>query len=135
MMVYQITGSILALIESGTIGMSADRIIENGLAMLWNRKDRVFRANEGSPGCFRTGFLISLRMIDGIRQQRQNFQRSLLFPRPIFLTDLSLRTFSTPAPGIPGRCYRCRRESGVHPGSRSGCSTAGHARDRSCTGP
>jgi hypothetical protein len=50
MMVYQIMGSILALIESGTIGMSADKIIENGLAMLWNREDRVFRANEGSRG-------------------------------------------------------------------------------------
>jgi hypothetical protein len=37
MMVYQITSGILALIESGTIGMSADKIIENGLAMLWNR--------------------------------------------------------------------------------------------------
>ena len=50
MMVYQITSGILSLIESGTIGMSADKIIENGLAMLWNRKDRVFRANEGSRG-------------------------------------------------------------------------------------
>ena len=37
MMVYQITSGILALIESGTSGMSADEIIENGLAMLWKR--------------------------------------------------------------------------------------------------
>lgn len=35
MMVYRITSGILALIESGTSGMSADEIIENGLAMLW----------------------------------------------------------------------------------------------------
>jgi len=35
MMVYHITSGILALIESGTSGMSADEIIENGLAMLW----------------------------------------------------------------------------------------------------
>jgi AcrR family transcriptional regulator len=37
MMVYQITSGILALIESGTSGMSADEIIENGLAMFWKR--------------------------------------------------------------------------------------------------
>jgi hypothetical protein len=37
MMVYQITSGILALIESGTTGMSADEIIENGLAMFWKR--------------------------------------------------------------------------------------------------
>ena len=37
MMVYQITGGILALIESSTSGMSADEIIENGLAMFWKR--------------------------------------------------------------------------------------------------
>lgn len=36
-MVYQITSGILALIESGTTGMSADDIIDNGLAMFWNR--------------------------------------------------------------------------------------------------
>jgi AcrR family transcriptional regulator len=36
-MVYRITSGILALIESGTTGMSADEIIENGLAMLWKR--------------------------------------------------------------------------------------------------
>jgi hypothetical protein len=35
MMVYHITSGILALIESGTSGMSADEIIDNGLAMLW----------------------------------------------------------------------------------------------------
>jgi len=35
MMVYRITSGILALIESGTTGMSADEIIDNGLAMLW----------------------------------------------------------------------------------------------------
>jgi AcrR family transcriptional regulator len=37
MMVYQITGGILALIESGETGMSPDQIIENGLALLWKR--------------------------------------------------------------------------------------------------
>ena len=37
MMVYRITSGILALIESGTTGMSADEIIENGLAMFWKR--------------------------------------------------------------------------------------------------
>jgi AcrR family transcriptional regulator len=37
MMVYQITSGILALIESGTTGMSADEITEHGLAMFWNR--------------------------------------------------------------------------------------------------
>jgi AcrR family transcriptional regulator len=35
MMVYRITSGILALIESGTTGMSSDEIIENGLAMFW----------------------------------------------------------------------------------------------------
>jgi AcrR family transcriptional regulator len=37
MMVYQITSGILALIESGTTGMSTDEIIDNGLAMFWKR--------------------------------------------------------------------------------------------------
>ena len=37
MMVYRIISGILALIESGTTGMSADEIIENGLAMFWKR--------------------------------------------------------------------------------------------------
>jgi AcrR family transcriptional regulator len=37
MMVYQITSGILALIESGTTGMSADEIIDNGLAMFWKK--------------------------------------------------------------------------------------------------
>jgi AcrR family transcriptional regulator len=37
MMVYQITSGILALIGSGTSGMSNDEIIENGLAMFWKR--------------------------------------------------------------------------------------------------
>ncbi len=37
MMIYQITSGILALIESGTTGMSADEIIDNGLAMFWKR--------------------------------------------------------------------------------------------------
>jgi AcrR family transcriptional regulator len=37
MMVYQITSGILALIESGTTGMSADEITEHGLVMFWNR--------------------------------------------------------------------------------------------------
>jgi len=37
MMVYRITSGILALIESGTTGMSADEIIDNGLAMFWRR--------------------------------------------------------------------------------------------------
>lgn len=37
MMMYQITSGILTLIESGTPGMSADEIIENGLAMFWKR--------------------------------------------------------------------------------------------------
>jgi AcrR family transcriptional regulator len=37
MMVYRITSGILALIESGTTGMSNDEIIENGLAMFWKR--------------------------------------------------------------------------------------------------
>ena len=37
MMVYLIMSGILALIESGTTGMSADEIIENGLAMLWKK--------------------------------------------------------------------------------------------------
>jgi AcrR family transcriptional regulator len=36
-MVYQILNGILALIESGTSGMSADEIIDNGLAMLWKK--------------------------------------------------------------------------------------------------
>jgi AcrR family transcriptional regulator len=35
MMVYKITSGILALIESGTTGMTADQIIDNGLAMFW----------------------------------------------------------------------------------------------------
>jgi AcrR family transcriptional regulator len=35
MMVYRITSGILALIGSGTTGMSTDDIIENGLKMLW----------------------------------------------------------------------------------------------------
>jgi AcrR family transcriptional regulator len=35
MMVYRITSGILALIESGTTGMSSEEIIENGLAMFW----------------------------------------------------------------------------------------------------
>ena len=34
---YRIISGILALIESGTTGMSADEIIENGLAMFWKR--------------------------------------------------------------------------------------------------
>jgi AcrR family transcriptional regulator len=37
MMVYRITSGILALIGSGTSGMSHDEIIENGLAMFWKR--------------------------------------------------------------------------------------------------
>lgn len=37
MMVYRITSGILGLIGSGTTGMAADEIIENGLAMLWKR--------------------------------------------------------------------------------------------------
>jgi AcrR family transcriptional regulator len=37
MMVYQITSGILSLIESGTTGMSADEIIDNGLAMFWKK--------------------------------------------------------------------------------------------------
>lgn len=37
MMVYQITSGILALIGSGTTGMTDDEIIENGLAMFWKR--------------------------------------------------------------------------------------------------
>lgn len=37
MMVYHITSGILSLIESGTTGMSAEEIIENGLAMFWKR--------------------------------------------------------------------------------------------------
>lgn len=37
MMVYQITSGILALIASGTSGMSNDEIIESGLAMFWKR--------------------------------------------------------------------------------------------------
>jgi AcrR family transcriptional regulator len=36
-MVYQITSGILALIESGTSGMTPEEIIENGLAMFWKR--------------------------------------------------------------------------------------------------
>jgi hypothetical protein len=35
--VYQITSGILALIGSGTSGMSNDEIIENGLALFWKR--------------------------------------------------------------------------------------------------
>jgi AcrR family transcriptional regulator len=37
MMVYRITSGILALIESGTTGMSPDEIIGNGLAMFWKK--------------------------------------------------------------------------------------------------
>lgn len=37
MMVYRITSGILALIGSGTTGMSTDEIIENGLALFWKR--------------------------------------------------------------------------------------------------
>ena len=37
MMVYRITSGVLALIESGTTGMSPDEVIENGLAMFWKR--------------------------------------------------------------------------------------------------
>jgi AcrR family transcriptional regulator len=37
MMVYRITSGILALIESGTTGMSTDEIIDNGLAMFWKK--------------------------------------------------------------------------------------------------
>lgn len=37
MMVYRITGGVLALIESGTTGMSIDEITEHGLAMFWKQ--------------------------------------------------------------------------------------------------
>jgi len=37
MMVYRIMSGILALIESGTTGMSPEEIMENGLKMLWKR--------------------------------------------------------------------------------------------------
>lgn len=36
-MVYRITSGILALVGSGTTGMSSDEIVENGLAMFWKR--------------------------------------------------------------------------------------------------
>jgi hypothetical protein len=36
-MLYQIISGILALIESGTSGMSNDEIIQNGLALLWKK--------------------------------------------------------------------------------------------------